>query len=281
MKKILLVLAGIYPNIGGGEIYSDNLIKMLIKNGHHVDIYVCIPLSKEHILAAREMYENISINFIKEEKLNIISSFLKKINWAYCNKHSKKYLKNLDLNKYDFILDNTVFNFKELRKNNKAFFIAHTTLENMNNEWKPKKTKNLFLFVYRYLIYVLMIRPMKLSLAYKSYENIVVASEQAKNDMEETKKLLNSKVFLIPNGVSNKYFNDNYNPNNEVVSILRFDNKTKNLVFLNELSANLNNKINIYGFGKDQHMLKNVIMHGKISTRKEIFEILHLWGWKR
>jgi len=73
--------------------------------------------------------------------------------------------------------------------------------------------------------------------------------------MDKIKILLNSKACLI----SNEYFKNNYNPNNGIVSILRFDNITKNLVFLNELSANLNNKINVYGFGKDQHMLKNVI----------------------
>ncbi|MGL4769244.1 MAG: glycosyltransferase [Mycoplasmoidaceae bacterium] len=271
IKKALIIAQRILPDIGGIEKYIDNLINLLSLENFKIDIYITEVVSSEYKNKYKEQYPNVNIvyseinNFcclkkilLKEFVLNII---YKKI--AFSKFYKKK--------NYDFIIDNTLLNFRELRKDKKVFFVQHNPPELFIN----KKSKLFFLRNPKKFIWIQLNKILKISLSWINYSNIILYSEKDKIIFEEYKKFSNwQNVFFCLCCIKKYDIEYNYNPKGNVVSILRYENGQKNLKFMDEVSKNLDNPINVYGEGNDKHLFQNTIVHDKVTEENLKYNIL-------
>ncbi|MGL4768972.1 MAG: glycosyltransferase family 4 protein [Mycoplasmoidaceae bacterium] len=276
MKKILIISWALCPNIGGVEKYVDNLIKLFTNKGFTIDIYITDYINLETRKEYKEYYPNINIIFGNSKNLKnwvLKNRFLISFCWLFRIIKTRflfnKFFNNID---YDFIIDNTAFNFSKLRKNKKALFIIHMDISNLLNE----KLKNYKIFEIKKIIYYIIFQKIiKVSESLKDYSNIVLFSEKDKLILENSKDIKKwQKIFHSFCSIKNPEHNSEYNLYGNIISILRFSNTEKNLIFLDEVSKKLDNKIHVYGEGEDRILFKNVIIHNKITDEILKYELL-------
>ncbi|MGL5630457.1 MAG: glycosyltransferase family 4 protein, partial [Mycoplasmoidaceae bacterium] len=287
MKKVLIIANDLFPKIGGAEKYINYLINLLSLEKFAIDIYI----SKYQSLTIKEQqiskYKNIniyySLDFLKNKKyINLLNEpiivkpfnvfkFIKKIPLLFFvyKKERLVFHKYFKENNYDLIIDNTENNYKCMRNKKNVIFVSHTNPFVLINN---SKTKSSF---FMNCFWLILKKVFKIFMSRKFYSNIVMCSEENKKDFEKYFKFQkNQRIFYCLNGVENVDSKIRYNPNNKIISILRFDNSIKNLSFMNEVSKNLNNSINVYGSGPDKFLLQNVVLHDPILDEQEKIKIL-------
>ncbi|MGL5630456.1 MAG: glycosyltransferase [Mycoplasmoidaceae bacterium] len=287
MKKVLLIAYNLYPKIGGAEKYIDYLIDLLKLEKFLIDIYVTHYQSSEIKKCHIENYKNIkiyySLDFLNNKKyidllnepvlkkpFNILK-FIRKMPLSFFvyKKERSIFNKYFKENNYDLIIDNTENNYKCLRDKKNVIFISHT------NPFNWLVQKNVRFFKIKNFFSLIFINAFKIFMSRKFYLNIVMCSKENKKDFEYYHKFNNDqKIFYCLNGVESADSKIEYKFDNNIISILRFDNLTKNLSFMNEVSKNLNKPISVYGIGEDKFLLKDTILNDPIFDQQEKMKIL-------
>ncbi|MGL5630449.1 MAG: glycosyltransferase [Mycoplasmoidaceae bacterium] len=271
IKKVLIIARKILPDIGGVEKYIDNLINLFSSENFKIDIYITEIISSEYKIKYKEQYPNVNIIY---SKISNPKSFQKILLKHYVfNLLNKKFLfsKFYKKKNYDFIIDNTFFNFRELRKDKKVIYVQHNSPELFMN----KKSDLFSLINPRKLISIQFDKILKILSSWMHYSNIIIFSEKDKIIFEKYKKFSNwQNVFFCLCCIKKYDIEYNYNPKGNVVSILRYENGSKNLKFMDEVSKNLDNPINVYGEGNDKHLFQNTIVHDKVTEENLKYNIL-------
>ncbi|MGL5630453.1 MAG: glycosyltransferase family 4 protein [Mycoplasmoidaceae bacterium] len=276
MKKILIISWGLLPNIGGVEKYIDNLIKLFIDRNFAIDIFVTDFTDLKTRKKYNEYYPNINIIFGNNKDLRnriLKNKFYNLFEWLFGILKTRfvfnKFFNNIN---YDLIIDNTILNFSKLRKNKKSLWIIHTNLSNIINQ---KLSSYKIYDIKKILGFIIFQKIFKINESFKYYSNIVVFSEKDKLILEDNKNIKKwQKIFHCFCSIKNHELDSTYNSKGNIVSILRYEDGQKNLKFMDELSKNLDNPINVYGEGKDKHLFQNTIVHDKITDENLKYNIL-------
>ncbi|MGL4769245.1 MAG: glycosyltransferase [Mycoplasmoidaceae bacterium] len=273
IKKVLIIAQRMLPDIGGIEKYIDNLINLFSLENLKINIYITEIVSSKYEKEYKKKYPNVNIiyaKYIKNNNFHFLNNVFFKNFFNIINKKiafGKFYKKK----NYDLIIDNTFFNFRELRKDKKVYYVQHNSPE----IFIKKKIKLFFLINPKKFILVLRDKILKTSLSWIYYTNIILYSEKDKIIFEKHRKFSNwQNVFFCLCCIRKYDIEYNYNSRGNIISILRYENEQKNLTFMDEVSKNLDNPINVYGEGDDKDLFQNTIVHDKITEENLKYNIL-------
>lgn len=287
MKKVLIISHALLPTIGGTEMYVDYLINFFNEENFEISIYIDAYCNEETKNLYAKQYpklkifyaQNLKFNNIDEQNFKFCITFRRWLHLLFFyfyslkpikskNEFQKFYKKNLD---YDLIIDNTIVNHSKLRRNSKAITIIHGSpniyfcfIKKSKNSYNNQTSLSEIFYCYISKFFFNFWNN------WKHYTNIVLYSIDTKKEFEKNQKFKkNQNIYYSLSCANPPLSNNKYDPDGEVISILRLDNKSKNLKFMNEVSRNLSKKINIYGEGNDKHLLTDVIVNKPIFDNKK------------
>ncbi|MGL5558918.1 MAG: glycosyltransferase [Paraclostridium dentum] len=263
-----ILFLNMYPEYGGTEIYLQRLIKNIQKDNFAKNLYLVSP-------KVEKFYENIEI-----DSKNIFTvktpSFKNIKNMKSIGAYIDRLIEELNI---DCIYLNGLraIILKPFIKNKFVKSIAVSHLSLINNQDIMTKTR-------------MMISNKILRRSLRDVDNIIVLSENHKNEMVKLKVANPNKIEVIYNGIDIEDYklDDNHNKSNKKIKIIEIArlHKTKGQMDLIEVISRLRKKyqnieVNLVGDGIDKEKIEDKIreenLQGIVNVlgfRKNIKELI-------
>lgn len=245
--KIALITLGPHYNIGGVEKYNWHLIEMLKIFGHQV-VEICTQPKNETICRPKVIESMYMYNRFLEK--NFIFKILKVI---YTKIVLKKLLKKLIKQKFDLFIFSSPYVFKNKKILKKSIFIQHFPI-------------NKYLTIGIKLFFGNPLKNHKNFVLYTKYDELI---------LKKIRKNCNANIVNIPLFGFDKNLLENIkykNPmNNENITYIgRFDNRSKNLKFMEQVANYIKSPIHIYGYGDFIPKSNYILVHDWINEEEAL-----------
>lgn len=243
--KILIIADRALDYIGGVEKYNKALIKILNENFESVEIDMILAL-KTH---DRSEMENVKYHRVfNTEDIDIYNKKGKFFKFLYAIKYLRKLrtftYKFLSNNKYNLIIDSTIFGFPKIQKWKNYFLVQHF---NWTGYIRTKEDRKTF---YKKLLYLYESIFLKKRNIIKNVKNLIVYDKSNENFI---RKYTNANIFQI-SLYSDIALTENINieSRNKIIFLGRIEQQQKNIKDLIFINDKLNGKIDFYGQSYDK-----------------------------